>query len=167
MAKIILIILLVIVILFTLWLFVLTTGLIRTIKKVDSTLSGIDATLIKYQELLLNLLEFSPYATYEGTFALESMKLRSYMPMAERLKAISEMKQAYQFLTSTKEISPELKSNEDFKLLHIAVIEKEEYLQTSLRLYNTNTDSLNQKITSFPIHLVAARLHIKTRAIIN
>jgi hypothetical protein len=109
----------------------------------------------------------TPYVTYEGTPDLESIKFRNFMPMPERLQALREVNLTDEFLTLATENSLELQSSKDFKLLIIAAADKEESLQKAIRLYNTNTACLNQKITSFPIRLVAARLHIKTRELIN
>jgi LemA protein len=54
------------------------------------------------------------------------------------------------------EAYPELKSSENYNTLQKTIIEVEEHIQASRRMYNANISTYNQLIVTFPISIAAA-----------
>ena len=65
------------------------------------------------------------------------------------------MDENFRKINVVAESYPELKSSENYKTLQQSIVDVEEHLQASRRLYNSNVSLYNQLLVSFPTSIVA------------
>lgn len=155
-----------IILLFIIFVWYISTmnSLRRTEVKIDEALSSIDVALTKRFDVLTKMLDICKnYIKYEKETILETIKLRTGMSMEDRKTANTDLDKANNFINAVAENYPELKSSENFRQLQVSVMEVEEHLQATRRLYNSNVSQLNQRIVSFPSSIVARSIGLSSR----
>lgn len=124
--------------------------------KVDEAESGIDVALTKRYDVLTKMLEIiKEYEKFEKSTILETIRLRKGMSMQEKNVAEKEMNKALREINLTAEAYPQLTANTTFLKLQTTVMDTEEHLQASRRLYNANVMAYNTKVVTIPSSIVA------------
>lgn len=146
----------VIIVLIIIWYIVTSNKLNRSIVKIDEALSGIDVALTKRYDVLTKMIEVvKSYAKHEKETLFEVIKLRKDMSIKEINDANRVMDENFRKINVVAESYPELKSSENYKTLQQSIVDVEEHLQASRRLYNSNVSLYNQLLVSFPTSIVA------------
>jgi len=128
-------------------------------EKIAEADAGIDAALAKRYATLTKMLEVvKGYAAHEAKTLEMTLKLRSGMKQEEKVLLNNEMDALTKSINVTAEAYPELRSNENFSKLQLAILDCEEHLQAARRLYNSNVSSYNQKLGVFPASIVANKM---------
>lgn len=142
-----------------LW-YIATCNSIKGLKiKVKESLSGIDVALTKRYDTLTKMVDVvKGYQKHEKEMLFEIINLRSGMSMRERNAANTQMDKLAGQINVVAEAYPELKSSENFIMLQKAIIDVEEHLQASRRVYNSNVTAYNSKIVMFPSSIVAGAM---------
>jgi len=149
---------------FIILIYIISKGnaLARLVVKVQEAASGIDVALSKRYGVLKKMFDASKgYMAHEKYMILESIKLRSGMPMEAKNQAAVRMDTAVTTINAVSEAYPQLASSAVFVQLQKGISDTEEHLQAARRLYNSNVSALNQKIVAFPTSIVAAMRGIK------
>jgi LemA protein len=124
--------------------------------KVDESLSGIDIALTKRYEVLTKMIEVvKGYVKHEKETLFEVVKLRKEMTLPEKITENQKMDNNMQKINVLVENYPDLKASENFMVLQKAIIDVEEHLQASRRLYNSNVTLYNDLVMLFPSNIVA------------
>ena len=132
--------------------------------KCDEALSGIDVALTKRYDVLTKMVDVvKGYQKHEVETLTKIVQMRSNMSMAERQDASNRMDQLAGQIRILAEHYPELRSSQNFMALQTAIMDVEEHLQASRRLYNANVTAYNTKIVSFPSSLVAGSMGAVSR----
>lgn len=130
--------------------------------KIDESLSGIDVGLAKRYNVLTKMVEVvKGYAKYEQETLLKVIKLRNDMPLSEKAAVNKEMDEHVNRINILAENYPDLKANENFKVLQSSIIDVEEHLAASRRFYNSNIAIYNEMLSLFPSNLVAKIMKLK------
>ncbi|MDP2183469.1 MAG: LemA family protein [Actinomycetota bacterium] len=136
--------------------------------RVDNSWSQIDVQLRRRYDLIPNLVEtVKGYAAHEsGTFE-KVTQARNMAMSADTVKAQGE---AENMLTSTlktlfavAEAYPELKANENFKMLQEELSGTESKIAYARQFYNDSVMSFNTAIQSFPANLIAGMFGFTAR----
>ncbi len=150
------ILIIVIIVLIIIWYIVTSNKLNKSIVKIDEALSGIDVALTKRYDVLTKMIEVvKSYAKHEKETLFEVIKLRKDMSIKEINDANRVMDENFRKINVVAESYPELKSSENYKTLQQSIVDVEEHLQASRRLYNSNVSLYNQLLVSFPTSIVA------------
>lgn len=154
-----LIAILVVVLVVVIW-YISTYNGIKVLKiKIDEALSGIDVALTKRYDVLTKMVDVcKAYKQHETELLTEVISLRSGMSMQDRNNASRQMDVLAGKINVLAENYPELKSSNNFVQLQKAIMDVEEHLQASRRLYNSNVTSYNAKIVMFPNSIVAGAM---------
>lgn len=124
--------------------------------KITEAASGIDVALTKRYDTLTKLIDVvKAYAKHETAVFEKVIKLRSGMSMAEKSEVNHAMDEATKNISILAENYPELRSSENYKQLQAAIVDAEDHLQASRRVYNMNVSSFNQAIIIFPASILA------------
>ena len=127
--------------------------------KVEETFSGIDVALAKRYDLLSQMVEVvKGYMKYEKETLLEVIKIRKGMSIEEKENANKKMDESSKKINIVVEKYPELKADKNVLLLQKSIIDCEEHLQASRRLYNSNVSLYNQMILTFPSNMIAKKM---------
>lgn len=133
----------------------------KSIVKIDEASSDIDVALTKRYDVLVKMIEtVKGYAKHEKETLFEVVKLRSNMTMEEKNEANRQMSENLKKVNILAESYPDLKASENFKTLQKSILDVEEHLQASRRVYNANVSYFNQLIVTFPISIVAGMKHL-------
>ena len=152
----ILIIITIIILIFIIWCIITSNKLNRAVIKIDESLSGIDVALTKRYDVLTEMTKVvKEYAKHEKETIFETINLRNEMSIKEKNKANNIMDENFKKINVIVENYPELKANENYKILQKAIIDVEEHLQAARRLYNSNVSTYNQLIFTFPTNTIA------------
>ena len=137
----------------------------RLLVKIDEANSGIDVALTKRFDTLSKLRDIAKsYAKHEVDTFDKIVHLRKGMTVSEKNDANIQLDQMQKQIYVVAESYPELKSSENFKQLQLAVVDVEEHLQASRRLYNANVSLFNQLAASFPSSIVSNSMKLKQQA---
>lgn len=132
--------------------------------KVDESLSGIDIALTKRHEVLTKMIEVvKGYVKHEQETFFEVVKLRKEMTLPEKITENQKMDNNMQKINVLVENYPDLKASENFMVLQKAIIDVEEHLQASRRLYNSNVTLYNDLVMLFPSNIVAKASKMKAK----
>lgn len=124
--------------------------------KITESDSGIDVALTKRYDTLTKLIDVvKAYAKHETDLFERVIKLRSGMSLAEKSEVNQHMDEAMGRINVLAENYPELRSSDNYKQLQEAIMDAEDHLQASRRVYNMNVSSFNQAITVFPSSIIA------------
>lgn len=146
------------------WYFSTGNKIKRLSVKVDESLSGIDIALSKRYEVLTKMTEVvKGYAKHEKELILKSIELRKNMNVKELKEANDSMDNNFDKINAVVENYPDLKADENFRLLQRAIVDVEEHLQAARRLYNASVSTYNQLILSVPSNIIARRLNAKEK----
>jgi len=151
----------IIVILFILIIWYISTynKLKRATIKIDEALSGIDVALTKRYDVLTKTIEVvKGYAKHEKEVLFAVIKLREKMTIKERNDVNNSMDENFQKINAIAESYPELKADENFRMLQKTIIDVEEHLQAARRLYNSNIAIYNELVSRIPSIIVAKNL---------
>ena len=155
----ILIIIIIILLIIVLWYISTYNKLKRATIKIDEALSGIDVALTKRYDVLTKIIEVvKGYAKHEKEVLFAVIKLRENMTIKERNVASDAMDKNFQKINAIAEDYPNLKADENFKMLQKTIIDVEEHLQAARRLYNSNVAIYNELISRIPSNIVANNL---------
>ena len=148
-----------------LWLIIsMSNDLERSLVKVEEALSDIDVSLTKRYDVLTKMVDVvKSYQKYEQETLCKIIKLRKDMTLSEKSSVNRSMDEAFTKINALVENYPELKASENVKTLQLAIVDVEEHLQASRRLYNANVSNLNQKIASFPTNIIASMKWIESK----
>ena len=128
----------------------------RTIVKIDEADSGIDVALTKRYDVLTKMIDtVKGYAKHEKETLFEVINLRKGMTLDEKNKENAKMSHNLEKINLVVENYPELKSNENYKVLQQSIVDVEEHLQAARRMYNSNVSIFNQMIVTFPTSIIA------------
>lgn len=145
------------IIIITSWYISTHNKFIRSITKIDESLSGIDVALAKRYDVLTKMVEVvKGYSKHEKETLIEVIKLRKDMSLSEKYNVNKKMNEAFEKLNVVVENYPDLKASENYKQLQDSVVEVEEHLQAARRLFNSNVSTFNQAIVTFPNSIVAS-----------
>lgn len=124
--------------------------------KVEEANSGIDVALTKRYDVLTKMIEVvKGYMKHEKEVLFTITEIRQGMSLKEKVEANNEMDDTHKKISVLVEQYPELKANENFKVLQKSIIEVEEHLQAARRMYNSNVSIYNQTISVFPKNILA------------
>jgi len=143
-------------------------SLIRLKLRIDNAWSQIDVQLKRRYDLIPNLIEtVKGYAKHEKTVFENVTKARASMLKADTLpkKAQAEnmMSSALKSIFAVAENYPQLKANENFKLLQEELAGTESKIAYSRQFYNDNVMSFNTSIQTFPKSIIASIFNFKER----
>lgn len=152
----IIIAIIVLIVIFFVWYISVSNKLNRAVVKIDEALSGIDVALTKRYDVLTKIIDVvKSYAKHEKETLFDIVNLRSDMSIKEKSDANLVMDENIKKINVVAENYPELKSNENYKTLQLAISDVEEHLQAARRLYNANVSLYNQLLVSFPSSSIA------------
>lgn len=152
----IIIAIIVLIVIFFVWYISVSNKLNRAVVKIDEALSGIDVALTKRYDVLTKMIDVvKSYAKHEKETLFDIVNLRSDMSIKEKSDANLVMDENIKKINVVAENYPELKSNENYKTLQLAISDVEEHLQAARRLYNANVSLYNQLLVSFPSSSIA------------
>ncbi|MBR0147353.1 MAG: LemA family protein [Eubacterium sp.] len=127
--------------------------------KCNEALSGIDIALTKRYDVLTKMLDVvKGFRQHEIETLTRIVQMRSGMSMPERQDASNRMDQLSGQIRILAENYPELRSSQNFAELQRAIMDVEEHLQASRRLYNANVTAYNTKLVTFPSSMVASSM---------
>ena len=133
-----------------------SNGLNRSSIKIDEAESGIDVALTKRYDVLTKMIDVvKGYSNFEKDTILKTVELRQNMTIDEKNEANRIMSENFRAINALVENYPDLKASETYKSLQAAIMDVEEHLQASRRLYNANVSVYNQKIAVFPSSIIA------------
>ncbi len=141
------------------WAIGTTNAFRRMLVKIDESESSIDVSLTKRFDVLTKM-----FSAVKGIMKFEQETLLKVVEMRqpehsasiqEKQEFANEVAKGLQSLNLTVEQYPQLKSAENVIKLQDAVIEVEENLQASRRIYNSNVSIYNQRVVVFPSNIIA------------
>jgi LemA protein len=149
------IIIVVIVVLIALFVVASYNGMVRGRNKVDESWSGIDVQLKRRHDLIPNLVEtVKGYATHEREVfqAVTDARTRAMSASTPAAAGAAEgiLGQAIGRLFAVAEAYPDLKASQNFLELQGTLNQLESEIAASRRIYNSNVQSYNTRIQSFP-----------------
>jgi LemA protein len=144
-----------IVIVLALFLIVTYNGMVRGRNKVDESWSGIDVQLKRRHDLVPNLVEtVKGYATHEREVfqAVTDARTRAMSASTPAQAGAAEgiLGQAIGRLFAVAEAYPDLKASQNFLELQGTLNQLESEIAASRRVYNSNVQTFNTRIQSFP-----------------
>ncbi len=154
-------------------LFVVLTynGLIALSNQINNAWAQIDVQLRRRYDLIPNLVNtVKGYAKHEREVFENVTKARAQMATAMDGTSVKDKAQASNMLTQTlkslfavAENYPQLKANENFKMLQEELAGTESKIAYARQFYNDNVMSYNNKVQMFPSNLIASILGFKIR----
>ena len=131
--------------------------------QVDESMSGIDVSLTKRFDALTKMLDTTKgYAKHETETLEKTIKWRQGIPtnatLADKQEFADSLTKVANGLNVVVERYPDLKADKMFTNLQNAIMDTEEHLQASRRLYNSNVRIINQMIVTFPQSFVARQI---------
>jgi len=146
---------------FVLWLIYLYNRLIVLRNRINNAWSQIDVQLRRRYDLIPNLVEtVKGYAAHEKEVFTKVTEARAAMAqaqtVAEQGQAQNMIAQALKSLFAVAEAYPELKANENFKMLQEELSGTESKIAYARQFYNDSVMAYNTLIQSFPANFFAA-----------
>ena len=139
--------------------FIISTynGLVNSYKKVERSKSLVDIFLKKRFDLIPNLVEtVKAYSKYEEDVLEKITSLRNGYSKEANDEDAKELNKYYQNCVALIEAYPDLKASENYLNLQDALIEVEDEIQASRRIYSTDIMKYNTKIQTFPTNIFAS-----------
>ncbi len=132
--------------------------------KVGESLSDIDVALTKRYEVLTKMTQIvKGYVKHEQEVLFKTISLRKNMNIKELNEINTSIDENFKKIDLTLENYPDIKANENFKLLQKSAVDVEEHLQAARRFYNSSVTKYNQLVESFPSLIVAKINGYKTK----
>ncbi|MEK6905957.1 MAG: LemA family protein, partial [Nanoarchaeota archaeon] len=145
----------------------LYNSLVRLKVRVDNAWSQIDVQLKRRYDLIPNLVStVKGYMKHEKGVLEEVTKARTSLmsgSMQAKAKASNQITEALKSIFAVAENYPQLKANENFKLLQEELAGTESKIAYARQFYNDNVMPLNQAIQSFPTNFFAKLFGFKER----
>ena len=137
-----------------------TVNILKKYKlKIKEALSGIDVGLSKRYNVITNLVEVvKGYAKHEKETLIGVINFRNNMNLNELKDINKTLDETMNKINIIIEKYPDIKANENFLNLQKAIVDCEEHLSASRRIYNANVSLYNEKVISFPT-LIVAKIH--------
>jgi LemA protein len=150
------------------WIIAAYNSLIILRMRINNAWSQIDVQLKRRYDLIPNLVEtVKGYAKHEKSVFTEVTKARAAMAgaqtMADKAKASNMMSDTLKSLFAVAENYPQLKANENFKMLQEELSGTESKIAYSRQFYNDNVMVFNTKIQVFPTSIIAALFRFTDR----
>jgi LemA protein len=142
------------------WFFLVYNSLITLRNRIENAWSQIDVQLKKRYDLIPNLVEtVKGYARYEKSVFENVTKARAMMAnagsIADKAKADNMLTGALKSLFAVAENYPNLKANENFKMLQEELSGIESKIAYARQFYNDTVLKYNTKIQTFPSNIIA------------
>ena len=142
-----------------LWFIITSNSLKRAVIKIEEADSDIEVALTKRYSVLTKMIDVvKGYAKHEKETLFEVVNLRKGMSLQEKQDANKKMDEQFGRINVLAENYPELKSSENYNTLQKSIVEVEEHLQASRRMYNANVSHYNELISVIPSNIVAKLL---------
>ncbi len=144
-------------------------ALVRLRNLVQEAWRQIDVELQRRHDLIPNLVEtVKGYATHERETLEAVTQARSEASTpgsspAEQAQKENVLTQALGRLFAVAEAYPDLKADQNFMHLQQELTNTEDRVAASRRFYNANVRSLNTKIETFPVNVVASMFSFDRR----
>ena len=146
-------------------------GFITLNSRINNAWSQIDVQLRRRYDLIPNLVNtVKGYAKHEKETFQNVTKARAQMGSAMKSGSIKDKADANNMLTgalkslfAVAENYPELKANENFKLLQEELAGTESKVAYARQFYNDNVMSYNIKVQSFPSNIIASMFGFNKR----
>src|SRR3989344_2716502 len=152
-------ILLIIVAVFVLYFILAYNRLVSYKHRINNAWSQIDVQLKRRYDLIPNLINtVKGYVKHEKEVLTDLTKARSQLmsgSMKEKSKASDQLTSALKSLFAVAENYPQLKANENFKLLQEELSGTESKIAYSRQFYNDSVMSFNIKVQKFPANIIA------------
>lgn len=161
----VLIIVVALVVIIGLW-YISTMNSLRQLEvKVSEADSGIDVALTKRFDALSKLVNTTKgYAKHEASIFENVTKWRKGLPdsltIEQKQEFLGRMNEVQSGINVAVENYPDLKADKVFINLQNSINEVEAHLQAARRLYNSNVSTLNQRIVTFPVSIVAGQINM-------
>jgi len=144
-------------------------SLIGKRNQVESVFSTIDVMLKKRYDLIPNLVEsVKGYMLHERETLERIAQLRTQAlgsrTEAEKVATENQIVGPLRQLMVAVEAYPELKANQNFLQLQGSLNEVEEQISAARRAFNAAVLQYNNAVQMFPTSLIAAMMHLQTRA---
>jgi len=142
-------------------------SLIRLKLRIDNAWSQIDVQLKRRYDLIPNLIEtVKGYVKHEKKVLTEITNARAQLvsgSMKEKAKASDQLTSALKSLFAVAENYPNLKANENFKMLQEELAGTESKIAYSRQFYNDNVMNFNTAIQTFPKSIIASAFSFKEK----
>ncbi len=150
-----------------LYIIFLFNGLITLKNRVENAWSQIDVQLKRRFDLIPNLINtVKGYVKHERETLKEITEMRSKLTsgdMKERAKASDAITSALKTIFAVAENYPQLKANENFKLLQEELAGTEGKISYARQFYNDNVMEFNTKLQKIPTNVIGKMLGFKER----
>lgn len=151
-----------------LFVWVTYNGLVKLKIRVDEAWSDITVQLKRRYDLIPNLVNaVKGYAKHESSVFEEVTAARANALNAQGVKetatAENQFEGALKSLFAVAESYPDLKASQNFQELQAELVDTEDKIMASRRLYNSGARDLNIKIQTFPNNLIAGMLGFTQR----
>src|SRR5690554_2169064 len=129
---------------------------------VDESWAQIDVQLKRRYDLIPNLVEtVKGYAKHEQETLSKVVELRNQLGNAnmnrnDQMEVNDQLSGALKNLFALREAYPDLKANENFRMLQEELTQTENKIAYSRQLYNNTVMKYNTKIQSIPTNIVAS-----------
>src|SRR3989338_5310026 len=135
--------------------------------RINNAWSQIDVQLKRRYDLIPNLINtVKGYVKHEKTVLTELTKARSQLisgSMDQKAKASNQITDALKSIFAVAENYPQLKANENFKMLQEELSGTESKIAYARQFYNDSVMSFNNKIQTFPSKIIAGAFNFKDR----
>ncbi len=123
--------------------------------KISEANSSIDIALTKRYDVLIKMIStVKGYTHHEENTMFEIVNLRNGMSTKEKNEEYEKMNRNIEKLNVVVENYPDLKANSNFQILQKSIINVEEELEATRRMYNSNISYYNQIIVNFPTSII-------------
>ena len=156
-----------IVVIVGLWAVAAYNGLVRVRNLVQEAWRQIDVELNRRHDLIPNLVEsVKGYAAHEcGVFdevtQARAAAVSGGASPAVQAKQENALTQALGHLFAVAENYPVLRASENFQQLQAELTNTEDRIAAGRRFYNANVRTLNTKVETFPVNLIAGQFHFE------
>ena len=117
-----------------------------------------------YQRIIDKMIEVvKGYVKHEQETLFKVIQVRENMNIKELKEANSSIDEGFNKVNALVENYPNLKADENFKVLQKTIVDVEEHLQAARRMYNSNVSLYNQLVESFPTNVIANANGMKKR----
>lgn len=156
----------VIVVIAIIWVIAKYNQLVRLKNRIDNAWSQIDVQLKRRYDLIPNLVEtVKGYAAHEKTVFENVTQARSAMMSAQGVQqqgdAQNQITGALKSLFAVAEAYPDLKANDNFRMLQEELSGTESKIAYARQFYNDTVMGYNTLIQSFPANVIASSFGFK------
>ena len=140
----------------------------RLLLKIEEADSDIDVSLSKRHTVLTKMVEVvKAYSKHEKETLIKLVEIRKGMSLAEKKEANKLMDEAREKINLLVENYPDLKASENYLTLQKTIVDAEDHLQASRRMYNSNVTMYNQYLSTFPYMIIGKIRCLKKKDYLN